>query len=217
MSRARPARAERLDHVRRPPGRCRDLGVAAMVGLVVLGTGGPAAAEAVAVADHRHDVWEAFYSDDGELLGWDEVGSRENTDIASTQVRHQPRKAVITTSFVSLRKDSAVLFPGLTHLMRLDDGTELAAAVTLDPMPAGTVVLQDPETGSVECDGLAHRVDYQSDTVLVTIPRRCLGWPDWLRVNTVARSEDSSNRFFKDVGDRPGHGAGGFTRRLSAG
>ena len=169
------------------------------------------------MTDHRHDVWEAFYGDDGELLGWDQVGSRENTNITSTQVRHQPRRVVITTTFVSLRTDSAVLFPGLTHLMRLDDGTELEAAVTLDPMPAGTVVLQDPETGSVECDGLAHRVDYQSDTVLVTVPRRCLGWPDWLQVNTVARSEDSSNRFFKDVGDRPGHGAGGFTRRLSAG
>ena len=37
-------------------------------------------------------------------------------------------------------------------------------------------------TGEVECNGLRHRIDYAANTVRISVPRRCLDRPRWVRV-----------------------------------
>ena len=71
--------------------------------------------------------------------------------------------------------------------------------------------------GNVKCPSLGHRIDYDTEQVTMSIPRRCLGRPRWVRVdmsNFMFRGETEAD--FQEITDNP-HSAdpdSSLTRRL---
>jgi hypothetical protein len=78
--------------------------------------------------------------------------------------------------------------------------------------------LVDEQFAGVKCPGLSHSIDYDTERVLIHIPRSCIGEPPWLKVgmaNYVFRGATDDD--FQELTDNPhstGHGRQSLTRRI---
>jgi hypothetical protein len=63
-----------------------------------------------------------------------------------------------------------------------------------------------------ECDGLRGSVDYAADTVALSIPRRCLGRPDWVRLMLYSHLGEDGPGYFDNPHNK--RQEPGMTRRL---
>ncbi len=197
---------------RRTCGRTSPRCVAAAVGvlLVLVVAAAPATAEKVDVRDHRHDVWDPHYTDEGTPTEWEKIGDAVNANLLSVTTRHQPRRIVVVSHYTDLARNDEVAFGYLTHRLRLDGG---AGGGRIDArihwgMGRRGLDLTDARThDSVECDADTLAIDYRAETVKASIPRSCLRWPDTVAISTRAQAEIPDAEHYVDAGaarTRPG-------------
>lgn len=110
---------------------------------------------------------------------------QEHGDIVSTRLDHTATQVLIRVSFTDLSSgadaDSPPAFrvsadlkteTGLSHAVELTSGMEFPPIRMLRP--------SDME--QLDCQ-LTHRIDYGHDAVTMSIPRTCLGSPEWVQVS----------------------------------
>jgi hypothetical protein len=83
--------------------------------------------------------------------------------------------------------------------IRTEDGGSFRARLDADRRnPAGQSSLDVlSASGGADCTGLTHDLDYDTDRVLMQIPRRCLDRPRWVRIsmeNYRWRSDDARSQ-----------------------
>ena len=179
--------------------------VAAVVAVPLVFTTGPAAAATeeeapsrVVLPDPTGDVWMIGEGEDEE---WTSAGDMPTADVTRAVVRHGRFKLVVRMTFSNLRRVDPQSYDAM-HMSRSGYG---AMFVWTGPGRwGGRHMLVDEEFGKVKCPGLDHDIDYAEDRILMTVPRKCIDRPDWVKVglsNTMFLGETEEE--FRQVTDNP--------------
>jgi hypothetical protein len=166
--------------------------------------------------DGTGDVWAMDPSGDGRH---NRARERRHGDIVRTTFRHRQRQVVIRTRFADLGRRGGRY--GVVVRLRTDE--HLARWVRLSAGPGEntwrgrTQSYQRDNVTPVDC-ATTHRVDYTDDTVVVRVPRSCLGQPRWVQ-GTQGVVTFSGGRVFTDnpVDDGPTAHLRGYSPRIRRG
>jgi hypothetical protein len=199
--------------------RTRTLG-AALTALAALVAGaaslpavaaGQARVSGVTLTDPTGDVWAIG---EGESEESQPAGDEPTADVVRAVVKHRRHSLLVRMTFTDLRR----VDPAFYSAVIVTPDKFRGAFVGAEPRRwKGRHILVDGRFDTVRCAGFEHTIDYAMDRVTMSIPRRCLGSPRWVRVsldNWMFRGE--SEETFLEISDNP-HNTGaesGMTRRL---
>ncbi len=172
--------------------------IASLAVLAAVASTAPAGAARLLTPDAVGDAWSR--GSDGVFT---EAGSRSNTDVVASAVRHTDRRVNASVRYDDLvRNGDRVVTPvrvlasnGTTYLLRVTaeagdrDGTGRLLRYTG----------KGAQTVGVPCEGLQHSVSYAEDLVAVSVPRSCLGGPAWVRYGGTVRAVDPDGTVFTDA------------------
>jgi hypothetical protein len=116
-------------------------------------------------------------TDDGPYV---RTPSRVEGDVRTSGVSYAGRRVTVAIGFAQLTQTTEIT----GHLLRLRTNKGKVRDVTVIAGPgqwAGRTQLTKGNGNRVRC-ALGHRIDYVADRVTVSIPRKCLGKPRWVRV-----------------------------------
>jgi hypothetical protein len=105
--------------------------------------------------------------------------TRNEGDIVRSSVVHKAKRVVVTMRFAEL---SAVGLGDL-HIFSIRSN-KLSRVVTVDTGPGhwgGKVTVSKPNGKKVSCS-VRRTISYSLNTATVSVPRRCLGNPRWVKV-----------------------------------
>jgi hypothetical protein len=179
------------------------LTLAALTGAAALTVAGMSPASAAswahedAVGDVRSYTWDERK---GTESGPDPRPANTDTDIARFSARHTPRRVVLTTTLRDITPASGVTVYQIRTgnrayeaVQRLGTKREMGPAFRLYRLNG------DP----VRCKGVRRSVDRTTEQAVVSIPRRCLGRPRWVRVGAgavnVSETRTTFRLFFDDA------------------
>ena len=135
-----------------------------------------------------------------DLSGDDPVLDPEwrNGDITQLRVRHRHYRVTARLNFVELTAGRRQ--PWMYHTFRFltsgGGGLELSGTVGVNGGGRqGVWRLSDGRR--VKCRGLRHTIDYQAETVRISVPRSCLGRPRWVRVGAKTSSFSEAQEVFR--------------------
>jgi hypothetical protein len=173
-----------------------------------------AAAEPVSrivLDDPAGDVWAIG---EGENAEWVSAGDVPNADVVRAVVRHGRHNILVRMTFTNLRR----VEPQDYSAMIISGRRSRAVFVSAGPGRwRGRHQVVNFNFGTVKCPGLRHSIDYGTEQVTMSVPRGCLGRPNWVRVdmsNFMFRGETEAA--FQEITDNP-HSAdpdGSLTQRL---
>lgn len=149
----------------------------------VLGPAGAASAATLALHDPSGDVWSQDMSGSGYVA----AGSKVNTDLVRTSFRHGPRNLVVTNKYVDLRRVGGGFF--YSFRLRTNEHVRRFAFISAGPQQwRGHLDLIRPNGDPSGCDGATKQIDYDLDTITVTVPRSCVSNPRWVQFTAEADS-----------------------------
>ncbi|HEY3013468.1 MAG TPA: hypothetical protein VGJ41_00065 [Nocardioides sp.] len=153
---------------------CVSTASATLLGAIV-GLAGPASADRVIHRDARHDVMKVAFAEAGdELVPAPRV--REG-DVTRAMIDHRYRRLVVKLRYAELSRDTVRIQIGVLRT----DGGRFALVLFGLPDHGNDVVLFSAEK-QLTCKGLWNEVDYRENTIKLSVPRRCLDNPEWVRV-----------------------------------
>ena len=176
----------------------RSVTTACVAGAALLLAAAPASAARLATADDSGDVYSK--GQDGVFT---EIGTRTNTDVVGSAVRHTDRRVRASARYTDLaRTGDRVVLPvrlhastGRTYLLRVTAGPDDRDGTATLRRYTGT----GAQTVGVACSGIEHSVSYDDDLIGVSVPRGCLGNPTWVRYGGTARTVDAEGTVFTDA------------------
>jgi hypothetical protein len=119
--------------------------------------------------------------DDGPFV---KTPSRAEGDVRSSAVSHAGRRVVIAVAYRQLSQTTQIT----GQIARLRTNKGLVRDVVIYAQPGawgGRTSMEKPGGRRVKCR-MGTRIDYVGDRVTVSIPRKCLGRPRWVRVGIGA-------------------------------
>jgi hypothetical protein len=158
-----------------------------VVGLVAVTTltatsAGAAHAQKLSYADGASDV-HVFQADDTTTL----VGDVVNTDVRSVRIDHRNLKLKAKFGYTDLTR-TGVGFASVLHVLN-SEGRQFDVVVAAGAASwRGGAVLQKPNGKELECASIRRSIDYDANTVKVSLGTDCLGEPRWVRVALEAVS-----------------------------
>jgi len=179
--------------------------------LVTIGaTAGASAAREVVLHDPAGDVWRMGFSGDTQ----EQAPRTRAGDVRRTVFRHRRANVVIRQRYADLRRIGDYTL----YTVRIQNGSRTRyREVQVEAGPRswrGTVRVFNRRGSRVECDA-THRIDYLQNTLVVTVPRTCLGTPAAVRVTASGFWADrSQGSFLVDNPHNERPGAGSWTRWL---
>lgn len=151
----------------------------------------------VVLHDALGDVWRVNLRTSEAV----EAGRIPHADVRRTAVAHTNHAVVVRMRFSDLRRSGRSWYwtgitvaPGEFRFVRLTSAPGQRAG--------RAVLLEEPGGARIACPGLWHAIDYAADTVRVRVPRRCVGSPDWVRVNVGSSYETEPGSRYR-YGDNP--------------
>jgi hypothetical protein len=165
----------------------------------------------VVLADPTGDVWAIG---EGENAEWVSAGDVPTADVVRAVVRHGRRNVRVRMTFTNLRRVEPQEYTAMILTRRRFGAVFVSAAPR---QWKGRHQLVNGNFATVKCPGLNHGIDYDNEQVTISVPRGCLGQPNWVRVdmtNFIFRGNTEAN--FQEITDNP-HSAdpdGSLTRRL---
>jgi hypothetical protein len=183
--------------------RARAVAVLTAALLVVGSTAGVAGAQEQVLRDPAGDMWAMGYAGNSTAAPQMRTG-----DVRRAAFRHRRSDVMVRQRFVDLRRVGRYT----QHAVRLQTGSNLfrEAVVVAGPGSWGGTVEVFNRRGRVECDA-RHRIDYRRETVLIRVPRSCLGEP--ARVRASADSTWAQSRRDEFLVDNPHHTRASVNRR----
>lgn len=166
----------------------RTIASSAAVALLALGvTAGPANADREVVKDAAKDVLTSTYTEtSGETVAIDPADT--SNDITRIVVKHGNRRIRIVAHVRDLRAASE---PILTSIVKTNE-TAYAVMLMRTPLWGSMLDITDvqSEDDSVPCSGARQAISAKRDRFLISVPRRCLGNPRWIRASVRVGSFD---------------------------
>ena len=189
--------------------RARRIATAAAATVLALSTvavAGPANADSRTLKDGKGDTWNVSGSEPKKASGHPEG------DVRKVVVKHTGRKLVVSVHTQNLKKSGSGV--GATMQVKAAGGGQYDSAVYGEP---GSWNGNSYFSGSegVNCD-TDETMNYKKDVMTLSVPTRCFGRPDWVKVNVSGIWVSSSEKlFFDSASSRKAQGD--FTRRIAAG
>lgn len=154
--------------------------VVAVTALATIGSGA-AHGEELSYADSASDVY-LIQDDDSTTL----YGDMVNTDVRWVRIDHRNRRIKAKFGFTDLTRTGRGFVTSLS--VRTSDRRRFR--VTVDTLDAwrGWSGLETWNGKPVECDSMRHAIDYDANTVKVSMDTDCIGKPRWVQVGLVAAS-----------------------------
>jgi hypothetical protein len=172
--------------------------IASLAAVAAVASTAPAGAARLLAPDASGDVW--VKGSDGVFS---EAGSRANTDVVASAVRHTDRRVNASVRYDDLVRDGDRVVTPVR--LRASNGTTFLLRVTAEAGDRdGTARVlrytgKGAQTVQVACEGLQHSVSYADDLVAVSVPRSCLGGPTWVRYGGTVRAVDDEGTVFTDA------------------
>jgi hypothetical protein len=175
------------------------------------GTATEARVSSVALDDPTGDVWAIG---DGEDSSWVSAGDVPTADVVHAVASHGRARVRVEMTFTDLRREEPQ-----SYVAMLTTGRRLRAVfVSAGPGRwTGRRQMVNGQFATVRCPRLTHSIDYDTEQVVISVPRSCLGLPRFVRVgmsNMMFRGETEAD--FQEITDNP-HTAdaeGSQTQRL---
>lgn len=175
--------------------------LAVLVG--VLGIDGPAFAQLYGHADSVHDVMEGGYCDDGGELCFPAtyLPDQREGDIVRANVRHQSTRLLVR---IRERQVSAAGTRSVYLQIRTNEGVRRFVEVHAYPgrlQPTEKIMRRGEYWDGAEmaCSGLWAGNDSSLDMATVIVPRRCLGYPRWVRVSVGTTAGSATSGWQDDL------------------
>ncbi len=153
-----------------------------------------AQAAEITVVDSTGDVHRIDYNGTGRPVRAPEV---TNGDFTKVTYRHLRHRVAIHAEYVDLvapqagsggGDDSSMVF---ATRMRTNERAYRIGFTIADPSVPGGDAFLAKRRGLVRCD-VAHRIDYEANTITMSIPRRCLSGPRWVRFTSAHAAYDGN-------------------------
>jgi hypothetical protein len=169
------------------------------------------------VSDPRGDVKKTA-SGDGPMVA---APNREHGDIRSTTVRHGVGGIWVRMRFNELGRIDDLFNASVR--VRTNTGLYRGVAVMAgsqqffgDSRWRGGTLVERRDGRPVDSCTAAHRIDYDTNVIMLRIPRTCLGSPRWVRANAVFSAFRYGNNAmaFIDGGNDSPNGLTGWSPRL---
>jgi hypothetical protein len=142
--------------------------------------------------DPANDVLSS--KDDGPLV---RTPSRVEGDVLTSGVSYAGRRITVAMGFAELTQTTELT----GHLFRLRTNKGKVREVTVIAQPGswgGTAIMQKSSGRKVKCR-MGTRLDYVADRVTVSIPRRCVGSPRWVKVGMAEVTFEGDVTFVDDA------------------
>lgn len=174
--------------------RTRALAVLTAVLLLVGATAAAAAAGEVALRDGRGDMWRMDFNGNTEKAPQTRAG-----DVRRAVFRHGPENVVVRQRFVDVRRIGSYSL----YTVRIQNGASVQREVRVEAGPhawRGAATVFNRRGERLDCH-VEHRIDYDGDVVVISVPRACLGTPK--RVRAMADSSWADKRRHVFLMDNP--------------
>ena len=171
-------------------------GAVLVTALVATGAGA-AHGQELSYADGASDV-HLIQADDSTTLHGDMV----NTDVTTVLVDHRNRRLKARFGFTDLARTGQ----GFVTLLqvRTSEGRRFNVVVVATPGGwRGQPVLQTLNGKELECASLRRAIDYDANTVKVSMGTDCLDRPRWVQVGLLALSSPTADTFYIDDAQHP--------------
>jgi hypothetical protein len=126
----------------------------------------------IVLRDAARDVWGSDDPDEEPS----KVGAYPVADVRRAVVAHRANALVVRMRFANLRRVGEQYYP--VFITMPDGWYNVAFVITRPGHRRGTHHL-----AQARCRDFTHKVDYANDVVILRIPRKCLGNPEWVRVS----------------------------------
>jgi len=141
---------------------------------IALALSTPAAqAQELTRSDGTNDVW---VSSGG---GFTRAPGSKHADVTWVVLRHRAKRVVLTVKLAELTKQGAEVV--LLGQFRTNTGL-LRDAMLFGQVGirSGYVEFSNRTGKSVACNNVAHKIDYAANTMMMSVPRRCLNNPSYV-------------------------------------
>jgi len=122
--------------------------------------------------------------------------ARANGDVTTSRITHLARKVRIKLTHRDLSRTNRF---ASSLSIRSNTGLRYVFVEARKGSWAGKHGIENARGTNVSCSGLAHKIDYVANTVLIVIPRSCLGNPRWVRVSMGTYSLTSTSVYADDA------------------
>jgi hypothetical protein len=145
---------------------------------------GPATAQTVTVNDARGDVLRYTMTFDETAEPTEPVGVAApgvtNGDVVRTTIGHTAKRVAVRVKFADLKRTGE--FRGDFLSLRTNEGVRREVSLMAGPgMWRGEVEMTRPNGRPVRC-AVQHRINYDTNVVRMSFPRRCASAPRWVQV-----------------------------------
>lgn len=176
----------------------------------------PAAAHAgsLTISDGTGDSWQEEISD-GEVTGFSPAGSAVNADVVAVKVKHSQRRVVVRTTFLDLSSKAEGVVTQTK--VKTDEGKRYRIVFVKDGDRRGS-------TGYLagrRCAGIHEKVSFSRNVVKISVPRRCLSAPRWIKVVSGGGNHweqgDGSRASYRDIAGSAGPSLTGKSGKIRRG
>lgn len=169
--------------------------VVAVTALAITGSG-VAHAQELSYADSASDV-HLIQPDDSTTL----YGDMVNTDVRWVRIDHRNRRIKAKFGFTDLARTGHGFIAALS--VRTSDSRRFRVVVDAISARRGLSGLETWNGKDLECDSMSHAVDYDANTVKVSMGTDCIGEPRWVQVNLFVLSTPDGDTTYIDDAQHP--------------
>lgn len=176
--------------------------VAVLLTATVLPSGGASAKSLTVTDPGTDDAWKRFYDVEKEKYVW-EQGGFVNSDALAVQLDHTERLLKLRVTYAELEK--ADVFINYSTLLKLPDDRLVNWGLWWEDGETHTEI---SDNDTIECEGLTGKIHWDSDVITMSLPRRCIDKPAWVKMKGRTFTEDRTGEYvsvYFDPSSSDGH------------
>ena len=151
-----------------------------------------AAAKSLTVTDPgTDDAWKRFFDEENEKWVW-EQGSFTNFDALTAELDHTEKLLKLRVTYTELEKTDLSI--SYVTLLKLPDDTMVNWAFGWEDGDTFTFI-NEYDGHKIACEGLSGKVQWDSDVITMSLPRKCIDKPAWVKFKGRTGGEDTSGEY----------------------
>ena len=164
---------------------------AVLLTAIVLASGGASAKSLTVTDPGTGDAWKRFYDEEKAKWVW-EQGGFTNFDALTAKLDHTERLLKLRVTYTELQKADVSI--SYVTLLKLPDGSMVNWAFGQEDGETFTFI-NEYDGDSIACEGLTGRMHWDTDVITMSLPRRCIDKPAWVKFKGRTGGEDTSGAY----------------------
>lgn len=164
---------------------------AVLLTAIVLPPAGAAAKSLTVTDPGTGDAWKRFFDEEKEKWVW-EQGGFVNFDALTVQLDHTKRLLKLRVTYAELEKADVTI--SYVTLLKLPDDSMVNWAFGREDGETFTFI-NEYDGDVIECEGLTGKMHWDTDVITMSLPRRCIDKPAWVKFKGRTGGEDTSGEY----------------------